>query len=174
MEKEFDEIYNRSYQFTLRYVLAKIDNVSHTEDIMQNIYLKLYQVIMSKGIIYIENEHRFLIKLARNELFKYYSLKEKMKSVLIDDYNKFDALIPLNQHHDSELEINNKIDVKTIWEIISTESQDVQKIMSLYYLSNDTIEDIATLLNQNPNTVKSKLYRTVARIRQSYGGVHNE
>lgn len=169
MEKEFDQIYNRSYQFTLRYVLAKIDNVSHTEDIMQNIYLKLYQVILTKGFDYIENEHRFLVKLARNELFKYYSLKDKVKSVLIDDYEKFDTLIVTSEHHNQELEVEEQITLDDIWKIISSEPQDVQKIMSLYYLSDTIIEDIATMLKQNPNTIKTKLYRTVAKIRKSCG-----
>ncbi|MEG2283713.1 MAG: hypothetical protein RSB99_03705, partial [Bacilli bacterium] len=98
-----------------------------------------------------------------------YSLKDKVKSVLIDDYEKFDTLIVTSEHHNQELEVEEQITLDDIWKIISSEPQDVQKIMSLYYLSDTIIEDIATMLKQNPNTIKTKLYRTVAKIRKSCG-----
>ncbi|MEG2322222.1 MAG: sigma-70 family RNA polymerase sigma factor [Bacilli bacterium] len=173
MEKEFDRLYNQTYQSVLKYVIAKTDNLSNIEDIMQNIYLKLYEVITKKGCKYIENEFYFLIKLAHNELYKYYSLKNKCKHIFVGDYSNFDTFISNDTHHDYELEIEDKIDLESIWKIIDQESEDIKRIIYLYYLGDMTINNIAIILKQNANTIKTKLYRTINKIRKSIGGVHS-
>lgn len=170
MEQEFNRLYNNSYQFILKYVITKTDNLSNIEDIMQNIYLKLYQVMLKKGHKYIENEFYFLLKLARNELYKYYSLKSKFKYILVLEDNNFDTLLNSN-HHDYEIEIEERMDVETIWKLINKESKEIQRIIYLYYLGDMTISDIALVLNQNENTIKTKLYRAVNKIRKNIGGV---
>lgn len=173
MEAEFDQIYNRSYQYLLKYVITKIDNLSNTEDVMQEIYVHIYKIINKKGIDYINNEKYFILKIARNELFKYYSLKNKLKNLCNYDMENISTALFSDTSQDTSLEVETKMEGEDIWSIIKKEPQDIQKILCLYYLGNTKINDIAILLGQNPNTIKTKLYRTVNKIRKEYGGVHN-
>ncbi|MEG0799157.1 MAG: sigma-70 family RNA polymerase sigma factor [Bacilli bacterium] len=169
MENEFDQIYNRSYPFLLKYVIAKIDCISNAEDILQEVYLKLLLIIDRKGLSYIKNERKFLLKLTKNELYKYYSLREKFKSVFIRDDEVIDTLLLSDTQSNSNNDIDLKIDIKDIWDFISKEPIDVQKILCLYYLADCSIKSIALFLGMNESTVKTKLYRTRDKLREKYG-----
>lgn len=165
-EKEFNEIYEKTYHNLVSYVISKCDNLSNVEEIMQEIYIKLYKQLV-KDSLYINNYQSFLIKLAKNELFKYYSLKNKFKTIL--KINMENSNIDISNIKDNnidiEKEITNKYELDVIWKQIKKQNITSQKIFTLYYLENIKIKDIASLLNMNESSVKSILYRTVSKIK---------
>ena len=81
VDEQFNEIYDKTYHNTLKYIISKCDNLSNVEEIVQEVYIKLYKQI-KKDSTYIKSYNQFLIKLAKNELFKYYSIKNKFKVIL--------------------------------------------------------------------------------------------
>ena len=164
-EKEFNEIYEKTYHNLLSYIISKCDNLSNIEEIMQEIYIKLYKQIL-KDSTYINNYQSFLIKLAKNELFKYYSLKNKLKKILnINIENNIDISNIKDNNINIEKEITNKYELDKIWKEIKKQNITYQKILTLYYLENMKIKDIASLLNMNESSVKTILYRTINKIK---------
>ncbi len=173
-EDIFDQIYNETYNYVLRFVISKCDNLDSVEDIMQDIYIKLHSII-KKDTSYITEYKSFLIKLARNELFKYYSLKNKLKLIMLGSINKDDneSSIINNIKDESlniEKEIIEKYDTEAIWSEIKKEDITTQKIIALYFLEEQKIKEISNLLNMNESSVKTKLYRAINRIKESLGG----
>ena len=81
IEKEFNEIYEKTYHKVVSYIISKCDNLSNVEEIVEEVYIKLYKQLL-KNSLYVKDYNSFLIKLAKNELFKYYSLKDKFKVIL--------------------------------------------------------------------------------------------
>lgn len=172
----FTNIYEETYHEILKYVISKCDNLSSVEEIMQEIYLTFYQQL-KKDSSYIKEYKTFLYKLAKNELFKYYSIKNKFKFLLklnLDDdldliENISDETINIQEN------IENQCDLKDVWNAIKELNLTTQKIITLYYLEDMKIKEIAKLLNTNESTIKSSLYRGVQKIKDKVnGGKNNE
>lgn len=167
----FNDIYNETYDNTIKYVTCKCDNISNIADIMQNIYLQLYEVLKG-GKYEIKEIEPFLIKLARNELYKHYSLKDKFKFI----FNKEDNIklsdiidnVP-DEKINIEEELINKCRLNDIFAEIKKTDLLTQKIITLYYLQDIKIIDIAQMLQINESSVKSKLYRGLEKIRNNLG-----
>ena len=166
-EKEFDEIYEKTYHKVVSYVISKCDNLSNVEEIVEDVYVKLYKQLL-KGSLYVKDYNSFLIKLAKNELFKYYSLKNKFKVVL--NINTDENINLIDNIEDKSIniedEIINKYNMDIIWNNIKKQNLITQKIITLYYLENMKIKDISNLLEMKESTVKSVLYRGINKIKE--------
>lgn len=164
VNKEFNKIYEDTYHQVLRYVIAKCDNLASVEDIVQSVYIKVYEVLEKKGLEYFERPIPLLIKFCKNELFKYYNLKKKLELIFYEDEVKY-YLNDVSVHEDIERNFIINATLDEIWKLIQKEDIEVQKIAALYFLDEMTIKDIANLLGLNENTTKTKLYRLIKKLK---------
>lgn len=169
----FNEIYDRTYDKVIRYVISKCGNTSDIADIVQEIYLELYSVIVKKGKGYIKNEEAFLMQLTKAKVYKHYSLTEKLRQH-----------IPLHGGRDQDQEppemekgysftvdeaFINSITMQEVWELLKGKPQEVQKVFYLYYYCGLKLGEIGAELNMSESNVKHKLYRTLGELRMFYG-----
>ena len=161
MEERFNDIYNETYHTITRYVISKCDNLSNVEEIVQDVYLKLYKLIYKNYNILDYNS--FLIKLAKNELFKYYRLRNKLKIIFNKDIDNTIDIV--DEKVSIEDDLSRKYDLELIWEAIKKQDLIIQKIITLYYLEDMKLKDISVLLNKNENTIKSLLYRGIKKLK---------
>jgi len=169
MENTFNEIYDRTYDKILKRVIYKIDDLSTVEDVMQSIYLNLYNTLQKKGPNYIEDIDRFLYKIAKTEIYKHYKLKNKLKINYIDDYSLLESESTSDFSIEEESSIINRLTSDEIWLEIKKERIEVQKILAFYYLQGLKINEISDLVGLNENTVKSTLYRSIKKIKTRIG-----
>jgi len=73
----FNEIYNATSKAVLSFVTAKCCNTADIEDIVQDTYVELYQLLQRRGTGYIKNEKALCLRIARQKLSRYYSLVER-------------------------------------------------------------------------------------------------
>ena len=66
MVTTFEQIYHMTYNKVLYYILAKCGKVSEVEDILQETYAELYQVLTEKGSAYITVPEGFVMQLAKS------------------------------------------------------------------------------------------------------------
>ena len=167
IEKEFNEIYEKTYHKVVSYIISKCDNLSNVEEIVEEVYIKLYKQLL-KNSLYVKDYNSFLIKLAKNELFKYYSLKDKFKVILNATQEENIDLIDNIKDKSINIEekIINKYNMDLIWNNIKKQNLLTQKIITLYYLENMKIKDISKLLDMKESTVKSILYRGINKIKE--------
>ena len=52
IDEQFNEIYDKTYHNTLKYIISKCDNLSNVEEIVQEVYIKLYKQIKKRFGIY--------------------------------------------------------------------------------------------------------------------------
>ena len=111
-EQYFDEFYNKTYSDILKYIISKTDNLSYVEDIVQNVYISFYKTLIKKGVDYFDNEKAYLIKLSKSELFKYYTLKNKIKFIFnIKEEEELNILENIPDKLDIENFVLNKINI---------------------------------------------------------------
>ncbi len=169
----FNNIYDSTNKKVLAYITAKCGNTSDISDIFQETYMELYAVLVKKGTNYVKNSEAFVIKIAKQKIFRYYSLSQRLKSMV--------PMININEEGEefniADLEIDSfsvdkivseKMLIAQVNQFLSTKPVDIRKIFYLFYYMNMPISEIALLLSMSESNVKNKLYRTIKELRKIY------
>lgn len=131
------------------------------EDIVQNVFLKLYEnldLIKNK-----DNISYWLFITARNEIYGYFRSKKSR----VDQFNVYDA-------EEIEIEIPDKLEeifeLREMKEIILKELNNIpveqREPFIMKEFSGLSYKEIASIMNIDKNTVKSRLYKTRQKLIQ--------
>ena len=169
----FNEIYDSTNRKVLKFITAKCSNTSDIKDIFQDTYMELYAVLAKRGSNYVKNREAFVMKIAKEKVFSYYSLFNKLKllvPIISSNDNEDEEMIADSQTEDFDVELkaSDEVLISQISRFLSGKPQDIQKIFYLYYSMDMTIPEIADHLSMNESNIKNKLYRTLAQLRKFY------
>ena len=177
----FNKIYDETYRKTLLYVTSKCGNIDDIPDMLQEIYIEVYSVLVKKGIDYVRNTDAFVMQITKTKLYKHYAFAQKIKHIIPlfsynDEGEEINILDFETEDYSVEDQIINKDLLNEIWCIVKSKSEQAQKIFCLFYIGGLTIPEITNELSCSESNVKNNLYRTVNEIRTVYrkGGDSNE
>lgn len=166
----FDEIYNSTSKAVLAYITAKCGRTADINDIFQDTYLELYQVLSKRGADYVTNGKAFVLRIAKQKIARHYSLLERFRSFIsMTTANRDGEEVEL-----SDLEADtfltedftvNQVLLETARQFIQQKPEDVKKAFYLFYDVGLTIPEIARMLALSESGVKNKLYRTLKELR---------
>ncbi|QVK18631.1 sigma-70 family RNA polymerase sigma factor [Mycoplasmatota bacterium] len=166
----FNDIYDSTNRKVLIYITTKCNNTADISDIFQETYMELYSVLIKRGVNYIKNYEAFVLKIAKQKIYRYYSILDRLK-MMVSLSEKDKAFNITDLKADSfmiEDTICEKDLVEQVNEFLSKKSEDVKKIFYLFYYFNLSIREIAKLLRLNESNVKNKLYRTLKELRERW------
>lgn len=169
---EFNKIYNETFAPLRKYVAVMCSDINYISDILQETYFDFYKIISKKGINYIDNPLSVLLKIAKRKVYRYYSLKDKLKifiPIIKKNKDNEEYLITDEQEIYEQLPqdaILQNIEAQRLWAVIETYSADIRKILYLYFYEDLTLFQIADKMNYGISKVKHKLYRTLDEIRK--------
>lgn len=171
----FNKIYDETFDDMRRYIAVKCSDTAYIADILQETYLDYYYLILKKGNDHISDHRAVLFKIAKRKIYRYYSLKEKLKFLLplyqtSRDGDEYEADIISEDSFEDD--ILSAIESDRIWKIISEYPADIRKIFHLYFYEEMSHSQIAKEMNCSLSNVKNKLYRTLDEIREK--GRNNE
>lgn len=162
-EEILQEIYTKTYDNILKFVVSRCSNIEDAKDIIQNTYFNFYKVLGKRKI---ENYNKYLFKIARNEIYKTYGLLETFKNTL-PIFSLTNTEIEFNK--DDSLMVNNDFDTSLICSEIYTYLQNENpltfRVFTLYFKNDMKIKDISKTLNISESTVKNRLYRTIKELK---------
>jgi RNA polymerase sigma-70 factor (ECF subfamily) len=171
----FDEIYDSTKKAALAFITAKCGRTADINDIFQDTFLELYQLMNKRGAEYVTNEKALVLQIAKRRVAKYYSLAQRLKI--------FVSMTAINEDGEevelSELEADtfltedfavNKMLLETAQRFILQKPEDVKKVFYLFYNVGLTIPEIAKELSISESGVKNKLYRTLKELRNLMNG----
>ncbi len=167
---KFNEIYDKTHLDLLKYVVIKCHNINETNDIIQEIYLELWNILNKKELSDI-NIKSYLIGIANNKIKKHYTLLQKLKTVSLFETNDKDIeLIGIIKDDVSIDDIIIKEDNwNTIWKYIkSKKNQDIPKIFYLHYKLELSIKEISNYLNSSESYIKNLIYRTLHELQDNF------
>lgn len=169
----FNRIYDNTKHKVLIRITSKCKNPEDISDIFQDTYAELFLVLSKRGLDYIENEEAFVIRLANQKIYKYYTILEKLKAIIpFTHVNKDSEVFEIQNIESAEIHIEDRIVrdelVEEIHLYLRNKSVDIIKIFYLYYSLELTIAEIAVELEMTESNIKNKLYRTLAELRQRF------
>lgn len=173
---KFNEIYDETQFYVLKYVVIKCNNINDVSDIVQETYLEFWNILNKKELTDI-NIKSYLIGIANNKIKKHYSLLQKLKNISLFERNNND--LELIDIIESEINIEQLIIKgecwKNIWQFIkSKKNQDISKVFYLYYELEISIKDIAKSLNKSESYIKNLIYRTLRELQDNFGSDGND
>lgn len=170
--KEFEIIYNQTYNKTLRFVICKCSNLDDVNDILQESYTELYKALKDKKKI--DDKQAFIIGIARNKLRNLYTEKNRLKTTPIyRSSNNEEKLIEMPDETDIEVDYINKNNIDDIWKYLKDKDINTAKIFYLYFVQDMKIKEIAASLDKGESDIKNKLFRTLKSLKQRFGDVSN-
>lgn len=163
--KKFNEIYDKTYNNVLKFVVCKCSNIEDVNDIVQETYIELYKKITKNYDI--QNIESYIIGIARNKINKHYGLLYRFKTLSLNNYNdELELIENIPDNVDIESITIKGIDLEIIWNQLKKKKIIIQKIFYLYYNLDLTIKETAHELHLSESYIKNCLYRTLKELQK--------
>ena len=113
-QKNFEEIYNKTYNNVLKYIVCKCQNLDDVNELVQDTYVELYQMLKNRKQI--KNEKSYVLGIAKNIVKKYYRNKYKEKSnILYFSKDREQDEIEIQADVNLEADFISKENIEEIW-----------------------------------------------------------
>ena len=171
---KFNEIYDETHNYLLKYVIIKCHNINDVNDIIQETYLEFWNILNKKELSNI-NIKSYLIGIANNKIKKHYSLLQKIKTIsLFEKDNDIELIDTIESGINIEELVIKSDDWNMIWEYIKLKkNQDIPKVFYLYYKLELSIKDISLKLDVSESYIKNLIYRTLRELQNNFGNEEN-
>lgn len=165
--EKFNQIYDETYQNTVKYVLLHCNNLDDVKDIVQDTYLDLYKYLSKKHFIKINDFDNYIIGISKNVLKKYYHSKSKNSNVISINQNE-DLELDIDSNIDLELQFITKENARDIWKYLKEKDTKIAKIFYCYYHLDMKIIEISIEMQLKESTVKNYIYRTIKELQEIF------
>lgn len=142
------EQYNQYYRLAYSYV----HNESDAYDIVQNGAYKALR--SSRSLRNAEYAKTWVYRIVLNEIFTF------LKQPQFESYEYMQEECGVDADYSEDRYSN--IDLQRAMDLLSSQEK---AIVTLKYFEDKKIDEIADILNENTNTIKSKLYRSMKKLR---------
>jgi len=169
----FEEIYNKTYNDILKYIICKCRNFDDVNELMQDTYIELYQALSNKKSIKVSDENAYIRGIAKNIINKYYRDKYEEKANILYISKENENKIHIPSYYDFDENIINKENIVKIWDYLNNKNILIAKIFYLYYALGLKITEISKELKISESTVKNYIYRTLKELKKLFGKEEN-
>lgn len=153
-KSSYEVLYKEYFNMVYGAVFSIIKNKELSEDIVQEVFLKIYN--LEKEKFPEKGELSWLYIISKNEALGY--LRRKKQEVNIDE---------IYELGNDDNEIDELIDIQTYKKMIKGLNKQEQEIISLKVLSNFTFKSIGEMLSMPTATVQWKYYKAVSSLKIS-------
>jgi len=152
-------IYDQYHQQIYRFILFKVSSRQVAEDITADVFLKTWEYITGSDKT-IENIQALLYSIARNAVIDYYRTKS-------EHYGLDDTIQAVDQKsEDHTHEIDVKQDVNQLVNQMSKLSDEYNEIITLHYVEDFSIREVAEILGKTENNVRVTLHRALKSLKK--------
>lgn len=167
--KQFEQIYLQTYSSVLGYTLKKCGKIEDIEDILQEIYTELFQILLQKEESYIKCPEGFMIQLAKSRIYQYYCEKAREKVCeYVENLEaaEQEAAVSMEEcRTDWEDILLDRLTAQEVMEYVSQKDELTKEVFYQHYFQDRTLKEIAKSCGVREMTVKNRLYRTLKELR---------
>ncbi len=157
----FDELYHRNKSALYRYFLRQTRQISIAEEFAHEVWLR----VIKSRLAYLPQAKftTYLFQIAHNCLVDYFRKLSTAREIDCDD-EVIDSA-PANNNSDPEAIANNLQIQRALLQLIQALPAEQREVFILKEEANLSIEEIADVLAENPETVKSRMRYAVQKLK---------
>ncbi len=157
LRKNFSKIYDEYIEKIYRFVFFKVSSKETAEDLTSEIFVRTWKSIQ-KGTK-LDNPGAFLYRIARNLVTDYYRQKT-VPHISLADYQEIVDPAP-----DPKETASARSDLEAIKANIANLNDDYREIITLRYIEDYSIPEIAKVLDRPEGTVRVMLHRGMEELK---------
>ena len=170
----FEELYDATYDTTVRYITRHCPDPAAIPDLVQETYTTVYETLLRKGEAYLQTPAAFVLHVAKRQLAHSWPFWQRWRAQTSlqrqdDEGEGYDEPLADEQTLTLAPDAENRLLYRQIVKTVQGKPPDVQRIFYLRYGLDLTTRQIAQTLGIKESTVKSKLHRTILELRTIYG-----
>lgn len=151
---EFTILFNRYKKKIYNYVLRVTSDLMLAEDVVQNVFLKLYENL--DRIRNKESVNFWLITTARNEIYSHFRSAKRKAVDKSEDIDDVEVESPVNLEYEFDMRELKKLILKEL----DTLPDEQKEVFVLKEYTGMNYKEIAEVLSIDMELVKSRLYKT--------------
>ncbi len=163
-EKKFFLLYESQADALFRFVFFRVSDREGAKDIVQDTFLKMWEVLDSSRKI--ENERAFLFRIASNLVIDRY---RKSKEYSLNSLTEQGFDVP----DDPGTPIETQIDADTTLEFLQDIPEKYREAVWLRMVEEWSVRDIAELSNESENVISVRIHRGLKlwrkRVSEEFG-----
>jgi len=160
-EKEFEYAYTEYSEALFRFCYFRISDKNRAKEIMQDAYTQTWQYIVKGN--YIENLRACLYKVARNLLINEKTRRKEISSLETMNEDTGFELIETDSDNTEE-----KSEGRRIMDFLKELDHESREILTMRYVDDMSLKEIASVIGINPNYATVKLHRATKKLKQMY------
>ena len=153
----FNRVYDATRDALLRWLIPRVRSAADVEDLMQEIYRKLYRKMTGIGV---RAPEKYVFGIAKKELARFY----RHKALVQETEAPIPEQMPAEGPEPEDIVLDRERE-REIWDLIRTEPLLSYQAFTLYYGFSVPTSDIAKQLGLSEDAVRKRLSRTRARLR---------
>lgn len=155
--KEFSKIYDEYIGKIYRFVFLKVSSKETAEDLTSEVFVRTWKIVQ-KGTK-LDNPGAFLYRIARNLVTDYYRQRPQPQISLADYQEVADPAPDLKET------ASNQSDLEIIKTNIANLDDDYREVITLRYIDDYSIPEIAKVLDRPEGTVRVMLHRGLEELK---------
>lgn len=164
----FSQLYDKHADEIYRFVLLRVNSPETAEDLTSEIFLKSWQYLVSHKAS-LDAPRAFFYQIARNLVVDFYR-KKRTEAILVDDSEKVYESQRDIKFADFSFDLAGQFqDVKhtPIGEALFKLKNEHKEILTLRYVDDLSISEIAKILKKNPVATRVAIHRALKLLRQT-------
>lgn len=157
----FDTLYESHLTPVYRYVYVRVRNKEDAEDIVQDTFMKAYQALERYEVTG-DNFFPYLFTIARNLLINH-GKKKKSEPTPHDVLDRADG--GMSATASAEARETHEVIIDAMSVLSDTE----REVISLRFLAERSYQDIAKMLDKNPDAIRQHVARAMKKMKQALG-----
>jgi len=154
IDKQFETLWDEFSNDLRRYIQSKVGNTHDAEDILQEVFIKIYKnldALHEKAAL-----KSWIFTITKNSIIDFY---KKRKDVLVSNDNLSDIADEVHiEDVDIEENMNSEIS-ECLKQMIFDIPEKYKAVLILYYMEDSSYQEIAEMLEVPIGTVMSRLSR---------------
>lgn len=162
-KQDYGLLVNRYQQYVFTLVLRYVPNREQAEELAQDVFVKAYKCLAD-----FKKESKFstwLYTIVHTTCLSF--LRKKPGTIHFVDQEQMVSLG--NKHHETEIlydTLSNKTRKQTINAAIKSLPEQDAQIITLFYLAEQSMDEIGHIMGITPNNAKIKLYRARQKLKE--------
>ncbi|WP_067725400.1 RNA polymerase sigma factor SigX [Oceanobacillus damuensis] len=165
MKAIFDKLYDNYHQDLFQYIFYMVKDKETTEDLIQEVYIKVLKSYANfKGE---SSEKTWLFSIARHVTYDHFrSLKRKRNRIMdLFDWEEKGETLSDQGELPEDIAIKNE-QIKQMYKLLDKCTIDQKSVLILRYLQSFSIQETAEILNFSVSKVKTTQHRGLKNLKK--------